>query len=50
MFHHDAARARASLPVLSESSAHVLLPGHGEAWLGPVGAAVDLTLDAGAAW
>jgi glyoxylase-like metal-dependent hydrolase (beta-lactamase superfamily II) len=29
MFHHDAARARESLPVLSESSARVLLPGHG---------------------
>jgi hypothetical protein len=50
MFQHDLERARASLPTLSESSARVVLPGHGEAWIGPVGAAVDAALAAGAAF
>lgn len=50
MFQHDLGRARASLPNLSGSSARVLLPGHGEAWIGPVGAAVDAALAAGVAF
>jgi glyoxylase-like metal-dependent hydrolase (beta-lactamase superfamily II) len=50
MFHHDLRRARASLRELSASSARVVLPGHGEAWVGPVGAAVDSALAAGAAF
>jgi glyoxylase-like metal-dependent hydrolase (beta-lactamase superfamily II) len=50
MFQHDPRRARASLRELSASSARVVLPGHGEAWVGPVGAAVDAALAAGAAF
>ncbi|MGR0220842.1 MBL fold metallo-hydrolase [Agromyces sp. ZXT2-6] len=50
MFHHDPGRARASLAELSGSSARVLLPGHGEAWIGPVDSAVDAALAAGAAF
>jgi len=50
MFHHDVERARASVSGLSASSAQVVLPGHGEAWIGPVGAAVEAALDAGARW
>jgi glyoxylase-like metal-dependent hydrolase (beta-lactamase superfamily II) len=50
MFHHDREEARASLEMLRTSTARVLLPGHGEAWIGPVDAAVDLALANGAAW
>jgi glyoxylase-like metal-dependent hydrolase (beta-lactamase superfamily II) len=46
MFHHDPARARASVELLRSSSARVVLPGHGEAWIGPVGVA----LETGASW
>jgi glyoxylase-like metal-dependent hydrolase (beta-lactamase superfamily II) len=49
VFHHDVARARESLAQLRSSSSQVVLPGHGEAWIGPVDAAVDLAL-AGAPW
>lgn len=44
VFHHDAERARGSLGRLRSSSAGVVLPGHGEAWIGPAGAAVDAAL------
>ena len=50
VFHHDLVRARASLEQLRGSDARVLLPGHGEAWIGPADAAVDAALEAGAAW
>lgn len=50
MFHHDRARARESLARLGSSSARVVLPGHGEAWIGPAGAAVDAALENGSAW
>lgn len=50
VFHHDLARARASLEQLRSSRSQALLPGHGEAWIGPVDAAVDAALRAGAAW
>ena len=32
------------------SSARVVLPGHGEAWFGPVGASVQAALEAGSPW
>ena len=50
VFHHDRQRARESLARFRSSSARVVLPGHGEAWIGPVGAAVDAALAAGAPW
>ncbi|TYL54574.1 MBL fold metallo-hydrolase [Agromyces mariniharenae] len=50
IFHHDRDEARRSLDVLRASSARVLLPGHGEAWFGPVDAAVDAARANGAAW
>jgi glyoxylase-like metal-dependent hydrolase (beta-lactamase superfamily II) len=50
VFHHDLERARASLKELRSSGAGVVLPGHGAAWIGPVGAAIELALDAGCAW
>ena len=50
VFHHDLARARASLGQLQSSSSRVVLPGHGEAWIGPIDAAVEAALRAGAAW
>ena len=50
VFHHDLARARASLEQLLASRSQVALPGHGEAWIGPVDAAVDAALRAGTAW
>lgn len=50
VFHHDLERARASLKELRSSGAGVVLPGHGAAWIGPVGPAIELALDAGCAW
>lgn len=50
IFHHDVERATASVSGLSASTARVVLPGHGEAWIGPVGAMVHAALDAGARW
>jgi hypothetical protein len=50
VFHHDPVRARVSVERLRSSSARVVLPGHGEAWIGPVDAAVDAALTTGAAW
>ena len=50
VFHHDSARARDSLAELRASSSGVVLPGHGEAWIGPVDEAVDAALRAGSAW
>ncbi len=50
MFQHEAERARDSLARLRSSSAQLVLPGHGEAWIGPVDAAVDLAVAAGAPW
>ncbi|HEU0181452.1 MAG TPA: MBL fold metallo-hydrolase [Agromyces mariniharenae] len=50
ILHHDREEARASLDALRASSARVLLPGHGEAWIGPVDAAVEAALANGAAW
>lgn len=50
VFHLDPQRARESLALVRSSSALVVLPGHGEAWIGPVGAAVDAALAAGAPW
>jgi glyoxylase-like metal-dependent hydrolase (beta-lactamase superfamily II) len=50
VFHHDAERVRTSLVLLKASSARVILPGHGEAWVGPVGAAVDAALATGSPW
>lgn len=40
MFHHDASAARAVLPRLAQVDAHVLLPGHGDAWRGSIRDAV----------
>ena len=50
IFHHDRDAARAFLGMLRTSRARVVLPGHGEAWVGTVDAAVDLALESGAAW
>jgi glyoxylase-like metal-dependent hydrolase (beta-lactamase superfamily II) len=50
IFHHDPDRARASLGRLAASRAQVVLPGHGEAWIGPVAAAVEIALATGSAW
>lgn len=50
MFHHDPERARDSLALLRCSAARVVLPGHGAAWIGPAGAAVDIALDTGWPW
>ena len=50
MFHHDAERARESLVRADASSARVVLPGHGEAWFGPVDASVQAALEAGSPW
>ncbi|MFF2371235.1 MBL fold metallo-hydrolase [Agromyces sp. NPDC058110] len=50
MFHRDASRVRASLDAIASSDAHVVLPGHGEAWFGPARAAVDAAIEAGSAW
>jgi glyoxylase-like metal-dependent hydrolase (beta-lactamase superfamily II) len=50
IFHHDVERARASLVRAGASSARVVLPGHGEAWIGPVDASVQAALEAGSPW
>jgi len=50
VFHHDVERARATLAQLRSSSARVVLPGHGEAWIGPVDAAVSEALATGSPW
>lgn len=50
VFHHDPSGARTSLARLRHSRARVVLPGHGPAWIGPVGPLVDLALDAGGPW
>ena len=50
MFHRDAETARASLAGLRSSSAGVVLPGHGEAWIGPAAAAADAALANGWPW
>jgi glyoxylase-like metal-dependent hydrolase (beta-lactamase superfamily II) len=50
MFHHDAPAARASVELLAASSARILLPGHGEPWIGPAEAAVSAALASGWAW
>ena len=50
VFHHDPGGARTSLARLRSSAAGVVLPGHGPAWIGPVGPVVDLALDAGWPW
>jgi glyoxylase-like metal-dependent hydrolase (beta-lactamase superfamily II) len=50
IFHHDVERARASLVRAGASSARVVLPGHGEAWVGPVGPIVEAALEAGSPW
>ncbi len=50
MFHHDLARARDSLVRLRNTPARVVLPGHGEAWIGPADAAVDVASETGAPW
>lgn len=50
IFHHDPDRVRASLGRLAASRAQVVLPGHGEAWIGPVAAAVEVALATGSAW
>ncbi len=50
VFHQDVERARASLAQLRSSSARVVLPGHGEAWIGPVDAAVNEALATGSPW
>ncbi|MGI9822817.1 MBL fold metallo-hydrolase [Agromyces sp. Marseille-Q5079] len=50
MFHRDAERARASVGSIGWSTAHIVLPGHGEAWIGPARAAADAALSAGAPW
>ena len=50
MFHHDAEGAKASLVRADASSARVVLPGHGEAWYGPVDASVQAALEAGSPW
>ncbi|MET4157114.1 MBL fold metallo-hydrolase [Agromyces sp. PvR057] len=50
MFHHDAGRARESAGAVGSSTARFVLPGHGEAWIGPASAAAEAALDAGAPW
>ncbi|KQM82616.1 MBL fold metallo-hydrolase [Agromyces sp. Leaf222] len=50
MFHRDAERARATVGAIGWSTARVVLPGHGEAWIGPASAAAEAALDAGAAF
>lgn len=50
MFQHDAARARETAGDLGSSAARIVLPGHGEAWIGPARAAARAALDAGAPW
>lgn len=50
IFQHDAERARASLGRAGASSARVVLPGHGEAWIGTVDTSVEAALDAGSPW
>jgi glyoxylase-like metal-dependent hydrolase (beta-lactamase superfamily II) len=50
IFHHDAERARSSLDPLRSSAAGMVLPGHGEAWVGPAAAMVDAALETGSAW
>ncbi|MRG60216.1 MBL fold metallo-hydrolase [Agromyces sp. CFH 90414] len=50
MFHHDAELARASLAVLRDSTARVMLTGHGEPWIGSAAAAVEVALANGVAW
>ncbi|WP_152030869.1 MBL fold metallo-hydrolase [Agromyces aureus] len=50
MFHHDPERVRASALEVGSSAALVVLPGHGEAWVGPAAAAAGIALDTGAPW
>ncbi|MCP2366052.1 glyoxylase-like metal-dependent hydrolase (beta-lactamase superfamily II) [Agromyces flavus] len=50
VFHHDLAGARETLGQLRGSSSRVVVPGHGEAWIGSVDAMVDAALRAGTAW
>ena len=50
MFHHDPECARRSLGRLRSSPSRVVLPGHGEAWIGPADAAVDAALANGWPW
>ncbi|WP_448003403.1 MBL fold metallo-hydrolase [Agromyces bauzanensis] len=50
VFHHDLDRARESLARLRPSGARVVLPGHGEAWIGPADAAVDIASATDAPW
>ena len=50
MFDLDAEAARASLEELRRSTSRIVLPGHGEAWFGPVEAAVEAALRNGAVW
>ena len=50
MFHRDAARARESVGAIGWSTARVVLPGHGEAWIGPARAAAEAAREAGAPW
>ncbi|WP_281882385.1 MBL fold metallo-hydrolase [Agromyces rhizosphaerae] len=50
IYQHDVEWARESLDLLRDSHARTLVPGHGEAWIGPASAAVDAALAAGAAW
>lgn len=42
MFNHDDAACRRSLDALAATGAEVVIPGHGEAWFGPVAEAVRL--------
>ncbi|GAA1823331.1 MBL fold metallo-hydrolase [Agromyces salentinus] len=50
MFHSDAERARESVGAIGWSTARVVLPGHGEAWIGPARAAAEAARQAGAPW
>ncbi|MFD4422100.1 MBL fold metallo-hydrolase [Agromyces sp. NPDC058484] len=50
IFHHDPEHARASLARLEAVRARAVLPGHGEAWIGPVDAMVRAALEAGSPW
>ena len=50
VFHHNARQARASLERIRASAAGVMLPGHGDAWIGSAPAAVERALAAGAPW
>ncbi|WP_127792581.1 MBL fold metallo-hydrolase [Agromyces sp. LHK192] len=50
LFHHDAERARTTVGAIGSSTARVVLPGHGEAWIGPADAAAEAALSAGAPW